>query len=104
MVLFTPISISANTKGNHRKFAFASKQVASQLTSTHSSQWRIQGGGGGVNHPPQRDPILSFLHTFPPKSAPQWVSAPQQEILDPQLLAMLFTLNVGRHQRRTSET
>ena len=43
------------------------------------------------HQPPQRDSVLSFLHTFLPKSAriggrrPQLVVAPQREILDPPL-------------------
>ena len=54
--------------------------------------WRIQGGAAGAcPPPPERDPILSFLHTFSPKSARiggrrpplPWLGAPpQREILD----------------------
>ena len=36
---------------------------------TNSFHWRIQGGAASACPPTQRDPILSYSHTFPPKSA-----------------------------------
>ena len=48
----------------------------------------------------QRDPILSFSHTFPPKSARVGGQRPQREILDPQLryIIMIILLSQGQIQ------
>ena len=57
------------------------------------------GGSRGSRRPPrpQRDPILSLSQMFPLKSIhigsrhpPLWVGAPQREILDLQLLCVIF--------------
>ena len=61
---------------------------------TECYHWRIQGGATGTP-PPQQDPFLPFSHTFLPKSVcvrgwrtPQWVGAPQREILDLPLVTI----------------
>ena len=57
------------------------------------------GGTTGTPPPPQQDPILSFSHTFSPKSTrirgqctPQWLGAPRWEILDPPRLLPVFQI------------
>ena len=62
------------------------------ITPTKKRVSLVDPGGTGIV-PPQQDPILSFSQTFLLKSKciggghppPQFVSTPQQEILDPQL-------------------
>ena len=72
----------------HEKLLFYNLHVALCYTLT-LGQWQIQGGAACAHHP-KRDPILSFLHMFPPKSARIEGRRPpppaQQEILDLQPL------------------
>ena len=63
------------------------ERAANFLFQSDTLALRIDGSKGGTaGTPPQRDPILSFLDLFSPKSTHLEVSAPQREILDPPLL------------------
>ena len=62
--------------------------------------WRIQGGAAGAR-PPQQDQILSFSHTFLPKSVqiggwhpPNGLAPPQEEILDLPLQSICQASNL----------
>ena len=70
--------------------------------NTNCEEYRVgiggsKGGGGRAGRrPPLQDPILSFLHTFSPKSTHVGVHAPLNrstlplwEILDPPLVGSL---------------
>ena len=65
----------------------------------------IGGSRGRRWRAPQRDPILSFSHTFLPKSthvrgwhSPNGLAPPQREILDPPLTTFYFCY--ARHLNR----